>query len=198
MEILCSLHTFDRLLPWRKIGPLNCEQVFWCLTSGSSCSTVSEHGQASQALRAALSLGTVALHSSCSLLSRGALRILGDQRMVLKIKIKKNPKTKGEGCWKRGFPAEILYILDLGASLGKMVFHLNLCCNGPDLSCSIILLQTLQESRMMQLYFSCCRVVLIFQKENLYRLWTEWFITLAVSVTHRDIACLNWSQRGSL
>lgn len=57
--------------------------------------------------------------------------------------------------------------------LGKMVFHLNLCCNGPDLSCSIILLQTLQESRMMQLYFSCCRVVLIFQKENLYRLWTE-------------------------
>lgn len=130
---------------------------------------MSEHGQASQALRAALSLGTVALHSSCSLLSRGALRILGDQRMVLKIKIKKTQKQKERGVEREVFQQKYC----IGASLGKMVFDLNLCCNGPDLSCSIILLQTLQESRMMQLYFSCCRVVLIFQKENLYRLWTE-------------------------
>lgn len=133
------LFSLDRLLPWRKIGPLGCEQVLWCLTSGSSCSTVSEHGQASQALRAALSLGAVALHSSCSLLSRGAVGILGDQRMVLKIK-KKNqtPKTRGEKCWEKGSPAEIC-ILDLGTGLGKwyliwtcavidLIFHALLYC----------------------------------------------------------------------
>lgn len=190
--------SLDRLLPWRKIGPLGCEQVLWCLTSGSSCSTVSEHGQASQALRAALSLGAVALHSSCSLLSRGAVGILGDQRMVLKIKKKKpNTKNKRREVLRERFSSRNMYFGPWNWP-GKMVFDLNLRCNRPDLSCFVILLQTPQESRVMQLYFSCCRVVLIFQKGNLYRLWTEWCIALAVSVTHRDAACLNWSHSGSL